>query len=165
MHHEENPMLPMIRPARPDEAEALSELMLRSKAHWGYSAEFIEACRPVLRFTPEYIASNPVYVIEDGEGVQGVYSLRDLGVLRSLGGRAVDLDVLFIEPRAIGRSYGRRLWLHAVEQAQALGYRHMMVEADPNAEDFYAKMGMTRIGERESTVEAGRMLPLLGYSL
>jgi GNAT superfamily N-acetyltransferase len=157
--------LPFIRPARADEAEALSELMLRSKAHWGYSAEFMEACRPVLRFTPEYVAANPIYVIEDDEGVQGVYSLRDLGLLRSLGGRAVDLDVLFIEPRAIGRGYGRKLWLHAVEQARALGYMRMIVEADPNAESFYAKLGMERFGERESTIEAGRMLPLLGYDL
>lgn len=158
-------MSSVIRPARPDEAAPLSDLMLRSKAHWGYSAAFMEACRPVLTITTEYIQTNPVYVIEDDEGVQGVYSLRDLGLLRSLGGRAVDLDVLFIEPRAIGRGYGRRLWLHAVEQARALGYIHMIVEADPNAEEFYAKMGMRRVGERESTVEAGRMLPLLGYDL
>lgn len=154
-----------IRPARPDEAEALSELMLRSKAHWGYSAAFMEASRPVLRFTTDYMAANPVYVIEDDEGVQGVYSLRDLGLLRSLGGRAVDLDVLFVEPRAIGRGYGRQLWLHAVDMARASGYRGMIVEADPNAEDFYLRMGMRRFGERESTVEAGRMLPLLQFAL
>ena len=32
-----------IREARPDEAELLSELAFRSKAHWGYDAEFLEA--------------------------------------------------------------------------------------------------------------------------
>jgi hypothetical protein len=34
-----------IRPARPDEAGAISALALRSKGHWGYDAAFLAACR------------------------------------------------------------------------------------------------------------------------
>ena len=37
-----------IRAARVGEAGFLSELALRSKAHWGYDAAFIEACRDEL---------------------------------------------------------------------------------------------------------------------
>ena len=33
-----------IRNARPQEAEWLSELAVRSKGYWGYSPEFLEAC-------------------------------------------------------------------------------------------------------------------------
>ena len=36
---------PRVRPARPDEAEALTALVLRSKAHWGYDEAFTAACR------------------------------------------------------------------------------------------------------------------------
>ncbi len=34
-----------IRAARPGEADALSALCLRSKAHWGYDDDFLERCR------------------------------------------------------------------------------------------------------------------------
>jgi hypothetical protein len=43
----------LIRPARPDECELLSELALRSKGCWGYDAEFLEACRAELTLVPE----------------------------------------------------------------------------------------------------------------
>ena len=47
---------PPIRSARPEEAETLSALALRSKAYWGYPADFMEACREELTLTPMTIA-------------------------------------------------------------------------------------------------------------
>jgi hypothetical protein len=38
----------LIRPARATEAGILTDLALRSKAHWGYDAQFLEACRDEL---------------------------------------------------------------------------------------------------------------------
>ena len=76
---------------------------------------------------------------------------------------------LWLEPEVQGRGLGRRLWDHALTSAAALGYRSLMLEADPNAEGFYAAMGATRIGERESPlaqkVEPGRALPLMRIEL
>ena len=40
-----------LRPARPEEAPALTELCLRSKAVWGYDAAFMQACRRELTMT------------------------------------------------------------------------------------------------------------------
>ena len=44
-----------------------------------------------------------------------------------------------------------------------------MLEADPNAEGFYAAMGAIRIGERKSPaaqeIEPGRTLPLMRVEL
>jgi hypothetical protein len=37
-----------LRPARPEEATLLTGLCLRSKAVWGYSDEFMRACRSKL---------------------------------------------------------------------------------------------------------------------
>ncbi len=34
-----------IRPAQPEEAALLSDLALRSKAHWWYDADFLASCR------------------------------------------------------------------------------------------------------------------------
>jgi len=39
-----------------------------------------------------------------------------------------------------------------------------MIDADPNAEGFYLKMGAERVGESPSGSIPGRMLPLLQVS-
>ncbi|CAH8245865.1 hypothetical protein WJ0W_003100 [Paenibacillus melissococcoides] len=46
----------LIRKAKPDEAGYLSGLAFRSKAYWGYSHDFMEACRDSLTVSPERIA-------------------------------------------------------------------------------------------------------------
>jgi GNAT superfamily N-acetyltransferase len=150
----------MIRPARPDEAQLLSDLALRSKAYWPYPPAFIEACRADLTVTPAIIIENPVFVSEDTPGhVAGFYALapKTEGV--------ADLAFLFVDPDAIGGGHGRALFEHATHTARALGYRELHVDSDPYAEPFYLRMGTERIGEVESTVVPGRMLPLLHYPL
>ena len=49
---------PLLRPARVDEAGLLSDLALRSKAHWGYSPEFIERCRTELCYSKQQLSSD-----------------------------------------------------------------------------------------------------------
>ena len=43
----------LVRRAQPDEAEALNELIMRSKGYWGYDQPFLEVCRPLLILKPE----------------------------------------------------------------------------------------------------------------
>jgi ribosomal protein S18 acetylase RimI-like enzyme len=75
------------------------------------------------------------------------------------------LTDLWLEPEFQGRGFERRLWEHALASAAALGYRSLVLEADPNAEGFYTAMGAICIGERESpraqNVEPVRVLPLM----
>ncbi|HEY6741630.1 MAG TPA: hypothetical protein VI110_04665, partial [Lapillicoccus sp.] len=49
-----------IADGRADEAGTLSDLALRSKAHWGYGAAFLEACRDELTLRPEQAAGTRV---------------------------------------------------------------------------------------------------------
>lgn len=147
-----------IRRAIPEEARQIGELALRSKAYWGYDAEFMKACRPLLMLPPEYIAAHPVFVIEVQGRITGFYSLSGTEI-------EVELDYLFVDPSTIGRGYGTRLFHHAVETAAQLGFRRMVIESDPNAEPFYRAMGATRFGERSSPVGIDRRLPLLGLDL
>jgi GNAT superfamily N-acetyltransferase len=149
----------MIRRAKPHEAGALSELALRSKGHWGYDAAFLASCRDDLTISTEEIANSAVYVIERADGIAGFYSLKPVGH------GAADLDDLFVDPSAIGTGVGRRLWQHAITTAAELGHGELLIQSDPHAEGFYLAMGAERIGERESTVTPGRMLPLLRYRL
>lgn len=149
----------LIRPARPEEAELLSGLALRSKGHWGYPAEFIEACRAELTLSVDFIKTSPVYVLEEAEGfVAGFYGLRQAE-------GAIELLYLFVEPVAINGGYGRLLWEHAVKMAAELGHHKISIESDPFAEAFYLAMGARRVRVVASTVQADRALPVLEFLL
>jgi N-acetylglutamate synthase-like GNAT family acetyltransferase len=148
-----------ISRARSDEAEHLTALAVRSKAYWGYDSAFLQACVPALTISSERLAAEPFYVLEDEEGQVVAYAgLR-------VEGHEAELTNLFVEPWAIGRHYGMRLWQHAIKVARSLGAEHMRIESDPFAEAFYRAMGAERIGEAPSEAIAGRMIPLLKYIL
>ena len=147
-----------IRPAHPAEAELLTSIALRSKAHWGYDPGFMQACVPALTLTPARIQAEPLFVLEEDGRVLGFGGLR-------VEGDAAELTQLFVEPDAIGRGYGRRLWCHAVALACVLGARRLRIESDPFAEAFYRAMGAERIGQAASEAIPGRMLPLLVLAL
>lgn len=149
------------RRALPEEAEALTALILRSKAHWGYAPTLLDAWRSELTLTPEIIARDPVFCAEE------VRSGAVVGVLH-LAQRSADdvcLDHLYIEPTAMGRGAGALLWRRAVAQVAATGARMMTLDADPNARAFYERMGAVVIGWTESAIVPGRRLPHMRYDL
>jgi GNAT superfamily N-acetyltransferase len=147
-----------IRRAIPYEAEALTELALRSKGHRGYDAEFLRDCRDDLTVTPELISTSPVFVLEDEGRLAGFYSLSGEGL-------EVELLHLFVEPWAVGRGYGKLLFQHALGTARASDFERLVIGSDPFALGFYEAMGARRIGDVASSVRPGRMLPLLHYPL
>lgn len=130
-----------IRPARPDEAAGLSELAIRSKGHWGYSAAFLDACRDELTVRPEQCDDVHLFVAEyTGDDVVGFVRLDGEPP-------AAELADLFVDPAVIGSGVGRRLLEFAVEQARRLAITRLMIEADPNAESFHLRAGAVRIGD------------------
>ncbi|HKQ54022.1 MAG TPA: GNAT family N-acetyltransferase [Pyrinomonadaceae bacterium] len=147
-----------IRAAVAGEVLLLSDLALRSKAHWGYDADFLEACRAELTIPEDYVRHAPLFVLEEDGRVVGFYGLREEG-------GELELLYLFVEPTAIGGGYGKQLWEHAVETAARLGFRRITIESDPYAEAFYLAMGARRVGEISSNVRPGRTLPLLEFAL
>ncbi|HET9233421.1 MAG TPA: GNAT family N-acetyltransferase, partial [Candidatus Eisenbacteria bacterium] len=56
----------MFRRARTDEAEYLTDLSRRSKAHWGYDAEFLRLAAGDLTVTSFAIKSHEVWILEEG---------------------------------------------------------------------------------------------------
>jgi N-acetylglutamate synthase-like GNAT family acetyltransferase len=150
-----------IRAARAGEAGLLSELALRSKAHWGYSPEFIEACRAELSYREEQLQSKHMrfFVLERAEIVIGFYAL----ALQS--GQAAELEALFVEPRFIGKGFGRVLIEDAKSVAATLGATLLIIQGDPNAERFYLAAGGVLSGTRESGSIPGRFLPTFEISL
>ncbi len=147
-----------IRPARPDEAAALSALALRSKAHWGYDRAFLERCRAELTLHPDDLPARRAAVAELGERVAGFVTLEGDPPRGEIG-------ALFVEPDVIGSGAGRALWRHALDLARAEGFASLRIDADPDAEGFYLRMGARRSGLSPSASIPGRMLPQLTYDL
>jgi GNAT superfamily N-acetyltransferase len=144
---------PELRPAHPDECAALSALALRSKAVWGYSAEFMARCAAELTLREDHLPH--VFVLETAAGVVGFYALSALE-----DGR-VELEFLFIEPDALRQGHGRRLLAHARSYARdRMAARVLVIQGDPHADEFYRSLGARRVGERASASIEGRMLPL-----
>jgi GNAT superfamily N-acetyltransferase len=145
-----------MRPAGGKDAPLLTALALRSKAHWGYTDEFITACREELTYTKEQLEAPQVFgqICLSHELPIAFY------VLEQTSADIAELDALFIEPEYIGKGIGRMLIEHAKEQAGRLGVVKIVIQGDPNAEPFYIAIGALPCGTRESGSISGRQLPL-----
>lgn len=144
----------LIRAARADEAEILSELAIRSKAYWGYDETFMATCRHELVVPASEVENLRTAVAERDGHILGFATLEGEPPEGALG-------MLFVDPRAIGEGIGRRLFEHVTSTARGLGFARLTIDADPNAEPFYLAMGATRIASTPSDSIPGRMLPLL----
>ena len=140
-----------IRHARPDEAGALTELAMRAKASWGYDAAFMAACREELTLTPAKMAAWTVWVAEADNEIAGMVAL-------SLG-EVSEVEDFFVEPAFQGRGVGGALMAALLETVRAAGATTLEVDADPNAEAIYAKMGFETFSRSPSGSIQGRWLP------
>jgi len=147
-----------FRRARPDEASLLTEIALRGKQHWGYPSQWIALWRPDLVVTPHYLSREWVEVAELDGVVIGFAGL-------STGDDGRFLEHLWLRPECIGRGYGRALFEAAVRLAREEGQSELLINADPNAEAFYLRMGAARIGQEiyELPDRVRREVPLLRY--
>jgi GNAT superfamily N-acetyltransferase len=144
--------------ARPEDANALTEIAFAAKRHWGYPERWIQIWADVLTVTPEAVAGHPTFSAIEDDCPIGFYSLTT--------NPRPDLAHCWVLPSAMGRGVGRALFEHAVEQARALGLAGFEIEADPNAEAFYAHMGAKRVGTSVTEIEGERReLPLLIYRM
>lgn len=146
------PVRATLRRARPGEAAAITALAVRSKRLWGYSDAFMTRVEPGLLVTEADIGEQHVAVLEDDGRLLGYCRVSDRG-------DHAELEDLFIDPSCIARGHGRRLFRHALSVARGLGRAQMEWDSDPFAEPFYLRLGATRIGETESQLIPGRMLP------
>ncbi len=145
----------VIRPAQAGEAQILTALCVRSKAHWGYDDAFMRSSRASLTVSDTDIASGRVLVAADDDRIAGVARVEPDG----------ELGVMFVDPPAMGRGAGRMLFDAAAALARRLGARSMPILADPNAAPFYERMGARFVSHAPSDAIPGRTLPLYEYDL
>lgn len=150
-----------IREAHPDEASFLSELALRSKAHWGYSQDFLDSCRSELAVDPDQIGSTDYqcFVAVNGNVALGFFTVKNVSE------SVYELEALFVEPEYIGTGVGRSLFQHAVKLLSEKGAARLIIQGDPNASHFYSAAGARPAGYRESGSIPGRYLPLFEIEL
>jgi len=148
----------LLRTPTPDEAAALTELCLRSKAVWGYDDDFMQACRRELALAPADLRSPYVQVAEADCRVVGVVEVTPRG-------DEADLARLFVEPTDLRTGVGRLLFKWAKGAACDAGARTLVIGADPNAVGFYRRMGAVENGTMPSGSVPGRLLPRLIYQL
>ena len=148
-----------VRRAGPGDAGALGRVAFAAKGHWGYPEHWMELWRPGLEVSPAFVRDNEVYIAVSGGEAVGFYALVGAG-------RRLDLEHLWVLPARIGTGLGRRLFEHAMRRARELGARTVTIEADPNAEGFYRKMGARRAGENVYELEGKeRALPVMAVEL
>jgi GNAT superfamily N-acetyltransferase len=150
-----------IRRAMIVEASVLTDIAMRSKAFWGYSDDFMQACRNELQVSEEKIVDTRylLFVAEEHGEILGYYALE------RLSSEAYELDAIFIDPRYIRKGIGKALINHAKEVMVEEAVTTLLIQGDPNAEGFYESIGAQRIGQRESASIPGRFLPLFRLSL
>ena len=147
-------VMPEIRRPSIDQAAALSAIAFDSKAHWGYSREFMEQCRSELTVTKDAIESGMVEIAVVDQKTAGFYKLAG-------GPPTGELDMLFVHPDYMGLGLGRLLIEAAKTRAASLLMKDLVIDSDPNAEQFYLHMGAIKVGETPSESIPGRVLPKL----
>ncbi len=149
-----------IRRAQPEDADTLTQIAHAAKRHWNYPKEWIEAWKPDLTITADFIANNEVFVATGEDMVVGCCALVIAGTLS-------EIEHMWIRPEQMGTGVGRALFEHARDRARELGLPVLELSADPNAEGFYEHMGATRIGDVPAGMsgEEDRVLPRMRVRL
>lgn len=147
-----------IRCANPTDSKSLTELAIRSEAYWGYDDNFMDNFKAIYKVSEEFIINNPTYIMEKEGEVIGFYGILIEEPQRSL-------EYFFIEPKFIGKGYGKLLWNHVIKSCNTLNIKEFIIVTSPQAQAFYAKLGAKLQGEVESLVAKGRMIPQLIYSM
>lgn len=145
-----------IGPATVADASAATALALRSKASWGYDADFMSACRDELAVTAEMLRDSRVLVevAREDDAIVGL-------LVVDFTSPHAELDALFVEPGRMHRGVGRRLMARALRACAQRGHTALAIQSDPQAAAFYRRMGALDCGFSPSASIPGRMLPVL----
>src|SRR6056297_2206192 len=130
---------PSISAARPEEAQELTSLAFRPKAHSGYSPEFMQECRRELTVSPDRVESDRSLLRGGG---------------REFAPRVLSLGVCFRWRLRAGCPFrragvdriggvGHAPIEHARRTASQIGATRLIIQGNPDAADFYLAWGDT----------------------
>ena len=150
MNHE----LTLLR-ARPEHADALTQIAIAGKRHWNYPESWIQLWLPLLTITPSYIAGHEIWLALADEQPVAFYSLKG-------DGESLWLDNLWVLPAFMGQGIGEFLFRHALIRCRKRDASVLRIESDPNAQGFYEKMGAVKVDELRGEMDGQvRVLPVM----
>ncbi|PBJ11067.1 GNAT family N-acetyltransferase [Flavobacterium sp. ACN6] len=148
----------IIEKAKITDNEILTVITKKSKAYWRYSAEQMLKWDKNLTISQDYIAEHNVFKLIDNDLIIGYYSY----IFENEN--IVELDNLFILPEYIGRGLGKYLLLDFLNRMKEEKIEKVRLNSEPNAENFYFKMGFVKIGEFETSIK-NRFMPIMEMKL
>ena len=95
-----------IRKALAEDATALKRVVDEARRSLGYPKDWIDTVQSDFSISPEFIATNEIYLAEESAESLGFYVL--------FGNK---LEELWIAPAHFGTGVGKELFLHAKEKA------------------------------------------------
>ncbi|OXA81629.1 Ribosomal protein S18 acetylase RimI [Flavobacterium aquidurense] len=138
--------------------QILTDITKKSKAYWGYSDEQIENWSQFLTVTSVYIEANAVYKLTLENKIVGYYSFLFEDE------ETVKLDNLFVLPEYIGKGFGKILMRHFLSEVDKTSITKIVLNSEPNAEQFYAKLGFVKTGQIETSIK-DRYMPIMQLEL
>jgi len=138
-----------IRRAAAEDADTLSDLAHRAKAHWGYPASWMREWDAQLTIIPGYLELHDVWVSERDGTIVGMCALEDRG-------DRCNLEHVWVEPSLHGKGVGRALVMHALSEARSRQVAAVELLSDPFATGFYERLGARRIGEVPAPMPGAR---------
>ncbi len=147
-------MNPKIEKANRTDAEKITNLTIRSKNYWNYGDKQIAEWKDELTITSKYVDDNQVYKLTKDNELIGFYAFQPKN------NKIIKLNFLFIEPKYIGKEYGKLLMTDFLKRIEETDYEKITLDADPNAEKFYERVGFKTVGKLKSSIK-NRFLPIM----
>ena len=146
-----------LRKALPREVDALNQFIRESKAVWGYSDDFLDKYMKQWGLTAQFLEKKSVKVLEENDVIHGIFCI---GTNKK---KHIELDLFFVNPKFIKTGIGRKMWGMVDEYARAKKWKGFEILSDPNAEEFFQRMGAKTV--RSFEFVPGQFVPVLKYEL
>lgn len=130
----------------------LNKISWQSKAFWDYPEEWLKRWKENLTITEDILHKQSVLLAEHDNTAIGFCVISEAPA-------QFEVEHLWVLPAHIGKGYGKRLLNEALSRFTSTN-KPIHVEADPNAESFYARQGFVTFDQVES-YPPGRFLPLM----
>lgn len=134
-----------VRLAIAEEAPALWEVRNQAIRHGcreSYAAEVLQAW--TLDNMPEgyrhAVRDNPFFVVDDGQGKPVASGYLDI--------KAGSVEAIFTLPTWGGKGCASMIMAAIIGEAKQRKFRHITLDATPNAAGFYLRLGFTSTGEK-----------------
>ncbi|WP_153768300.1 GNAT family N-acetyltransferase [Labrenzia sp. CE80] len=147
-----------IRQAHPGDTTALTDIMHRSKAYWGYDDDKMGGFRSAFRICQSDISAYDMLIAERNGKPVGFAGGR-LGTAEEA--QVYQIVYLFIAPEGIKQGLGLLLLTRLSDLARAGGATLLRLESDHFAVDFYQHNGFQPVDSRPSKMAPTGKIPVL----